>query len=89
MYTVCRANAGRIPNYGERQRASEVISTAFTESAVNQVISKRMVKETADALDAPGRSPATSAAGTPDSAGHWSWSRSPRSLPCFVPLSMI
>ena len=45
MYTVCRANAGRIPNYGERQRASEVISTAFTESAVNQVISKRMVKK--------------------------------------------
>ena len=40
-----RANAGRIPNYGERYRAGEVISTAFTESAVNQVISKRMVKK--------------------------------------------
>jgi hypothetical protein len=40
-----RANAGRIPNYGERHRAGEVISTAFTESAVNQVISKRMVKK--------------------------------------------
>ena len=40
-----RANAGRIPNYGERQRAGEAISTAFTESAVNQVISKRMVKK--------------------------------------------
>ena len=40
-----RANAGRIPNYGERQRAGEDISTAFTESAVNQVISKRMVKK--------------------------------------------
>ena len=39
-----RANAGRIPNYGERRRAGEAISTAFTESAVNQVISKRMVK---------------------------------------------
>ncbi len=39
------ANAGRIPNYGERYRAGEVISTAFTESAVNQVISKRMVKK--------------------------------------------
>jgi len=34
-----RANAGRIPNYGERRRAGEAISTAFTESAVNQVIS--------------------------------------------------
>lgn len=40
-----RANAGRIPNYGERQRADEAISAAFTESAVNQVISKRMVKK--------------------------------------------
>ena len=34
-----RANAGRIPNYGERRRAGEAISTAFTESTVNQVIS--------------------------------------------------
>src|SRR5262249_36829161 len=40
-----RANAERIPNYGERRRAGETISTAFTESAVNQVISKRMVKK--------------------------------------------
>ena len=40
-----RANAERIPNYGERHRAGEAISTAFTESAVNQVISKRMVKK--------------------------------------------
>jgi hypothetical protein len=38
-----RANAERIPHYGERRRAGEAISTAFTESAVNQVISKRMV----------------------------------------------
>lgn len=40
-----RANASRIPNYGERYRAGEVISTAFAESAVNQVVSKRMVKK--------------------------------------------
>jgi hypothetical protein len=40
-----RANADRIPNYGERHRAGEAISTAFTESAVNQVIAKRMVKK--------------------------------------------
>jgi len=40
-----RANAERIPNYGERRRAGEAISTAFTESTVNQVISKRMVKK--------------------------------------------
>ena len=30
---------------GRRASAGEVISTAFTESAVNQVISKRMVKK--------------------------------------------
>ena len=40
-----RANAERIPHYGERRRAGEAISTAFIESAVNQVISKRMVKK--------------------------------------------
>jgi hypothetical protein len=40
-----RANAERIPNYSERRRAGEAISTAFAESAVNQVISKRMVKK--------------------------------------------
>ena len=40
-----RANSGRIPNYGERRRAGETISTAFVESTVNQVISKRMVKK--------------------------------------------
>lgn len=40
-----RANAGSIPNYGERYRAGEVISSSFVESAVNQVVSKRMVKK--------------------------------------------
>lgn len=40
-----RANVDRIPNYGERHRAGEAISTAFTESVVNQVIAKRMVKK--------------------------------------------
>jgi hypothetical protein len=39
------ANAGCIPNYGERRRAGETISTSFVESTVNQVISKRMVKK--------------------------------------------
>jgi hypothetical protein len=37
------ANAGCIPNYGERRRAGETISTSFVESTVNQVIS--MVKK--------------------------------------------
>jgi hypothetical protein len=34
-----------IPNYGERQRYGEPISTAFVESTVNEVVSKRMVKK--------------------------------------------
>src|SRR6266851_1116118 len=34
-----------MPNYGERYRAGEAISGAFVESAVNQVVSKRMVKQ--------------------------------------------
>jgi len=40
-----RANGPWIPNYGERYRCGEVISSAFVESAVNQVVSKRMVKK--------------------------------------------
>ena len=43
--TYIRANAGFIPNYGERYRTGEVISSLLPESAVNQVISKRMVKK--------------------------------------------
>jgi hypothetical protein len=34
-----------IPNYGDRYRHGETISTAFGESTVNQVVSKRMVKK--------------------------------------------
>jgi hypothetical protein len=40
-----RINAVWIPKYGERFRAGEPISSAFVESAVNQVVSKRMVKK--------------------------------------------
>jgi hypothetical protein len=43
--TYLRANAGEIPNYGERYRAGETISSSLAESAVNQVITKRMVKK--------------------------------------------
>lgn len=39
------ANQPWIPNYGERYRCGEVISSAFVESAVNQVLSKRFVKQ--------------------------------------------
>jgi hypothetical protein len=34
-----------IPNYGERYQQGKAISTGFTESAVNQVVSKRFVKK--------------------------------------------
>jgi hypothetical protein len=40
-----RANASWVPNYGERYRAGEAISSSLAESAVNQVVSKRMVKK--------------------------------------------
>jgi hypothetical protein len=38
-------NAGFIPNYAERHRYGEVVSTAFVESTVNQVIAKRFAKK--------------------------------------------
>jgi hypothetical protein len=34
-----------IPNYGERYRYGEPISSAFVESTINEVVSKRMVKK--------------------------------------------
>jgi hypothetical protein len=43
--TYIENNAGFIPNYGERYRQGERISTGFVESTVNQVVSKRMVKK--------------------------------------------
>jgi len=39
------ANADFIPDYGDRYRNEETITTSFLESAVNQVVSKRMVKK--------------------------------------------
>jgi hypothetical protein len=38
-------NQASIPHFGDRYRHGETISTAFAESTVNQVISKRMVKK--------------------------------------------
>jgi hypothetical protein len=38
-------NRNYIPNYGDRYRYGEMISTAFVESTVNELISKRMVKK--------------------------------------------
>ena len=43
--TYITANRTFIPNYGDRYRHGETISTAFVESAINQVLSKRFVKK--------------------------------------------
>jgi hypothetical protein len=45
FHTYIMANENFIPNYGDRYRYGEVISTAFVESTVNQMISKRFVKK--------------------------------------------
>jgi hypothetical protein len=42
--TYIRNNRKFIPNFGERYRQGDTISTAFVESTINQVVSKRFVK---------------------------------------------
>jgi hypothetical protein len=42
--TYIRNNRQFIPNFGERHRQGDTISTAFVESTINQVVSKRFVK---------------------------------------------
>lgn len=42
--TYVRNNRKFIPNFGERYRQGDTISTAFVESTINQVVSKRFVK---------------------------------------------
>ncbi len=38
-------NQEMIPNYGDRHHYGEAISSAFVESAINEVVSRRMVKK--------------------------------------------
>jgi hypothetical protein len=45
MLSYIENNRGFIPNYGERYRQGERISTGFVESTVNQVVSKRFCKK--------------------------------------------
>ena len=45
LVTYLDNNAAAIPNYGERRRYAEPISTAFTESTVNLVVGKRFAKK--------------------------------------------
>jgi hypothetical protein len=44
LHTYIERNQAFIPNYGERYRNGERIASGFVESAINQVVSKRMVK---------------------------------------------
>jgi hypothetical protein len=45
LHTYIENNHAFIPNYGERHRYGECISTVFVESTVNEVISRRIVKK--------------------------------------------
>jgi hypothetical protein len=42
---IIRNNRDFIPNFGERRRQGETINTAFFESTINQVVSRRFVKK--------------------------------------------
>lgn len=44
-YTYICNNREFIPNYADRYRYDEIISTSFAESAINEVVSRRMVKK--------------------------------------------
>jgi hypothetical protein len=44
--TYIRTNAHLIPNYGERHRCGEAISSALTESAINQIVTKPIDRTT-------------------------------------------
>jgi hypothetical protein len=44
LHTYVERNQEFVPNYGERYRNGEKIASGFVESAINQVVSKRMVK---------------------------------------------
>lgn len=45
LNTYTENNYHLIPNYGERWRYGEAISTGFVESTINEVVAKRMVKK--------------------------------------------
>jgi hypothetical protein len=46
-------NADSLPDYGSRFRNGARISTGFAESAVNEIIAKRMNKEATNAMEPP------------------------------------
>src|SRR6202051_461356 len=44
LHAYVERNQEFVPNYGERYRNGEKIASGFVESAINQIVSKRMVK---------------------------------------------
>jgi hypothetical protein len=44
LHTYVERNRELVPNYGERYRNGEKIASGFVESAIIQIVSKRMVK---------------------------------------------
>jgi hypothetical protein len=97
--TYVTNNRTFIPNYGERYRHGKVIATAFVESAVDQVVSKRFVKKQPMRWTLVGAHLLLQIriqvlrrrlAGPPHGDGFPGWSKPlrwrPRS-PCFVPVS--
>jgi hypothetical protein len=84
--TYIRNNREFIPNFGERRRQGETISTAFVESTINQVVSRRFVKKQQMAWTLRHPSPVTSwtmcfVAGTPSSG----FSHKRRKQGCLTP----
>ena len=45
LHTYVERNQEFVPNYGERYRNGEKIASGFVETAINKVVSKRMVKK--------------------------------------------
>jgi len=62
FHTYITANEGFIPNYGDRHRYGEVISTAFVESTVKWGDQQALRQAAADALDKKGRASAAAGA---------------------------
>jgi hypothetical protein len=45
LIVYLESNQAAMVNYGARRRRGEPISTAFVESAVNEIVSRRMIKK--------------------------------------------
>lgn len=52
LETYIDNNRELVPNFGERYRQGETISTAFVESTINQVVSSALRQEATNELDA-------------------------------------